>query len=545
MARRPTLSQRRLYAELIARLEPTLRAAFAAALDDLRTGVDFAALLTALEARDIEAAIRALRLEPAAFYSLGAAKTAAYAEGGALTAAAIELGGGQSIRFRFDMQNPRAEEWIRLYSAARVTALADEARQAVRDTIFSGYGLGRHPNDIARDLVGRVSGGIRQGGILGLDGPRAARLAAVLRGMETAEGVRDLVDVVGGKPRVRYAVNPATAARILKAWYAGTAVPPAERELSARQYSNALLKSRGETIARTETAQAVRMSQAEAWRQVMDAEGLPPEAIQKTWIHGGGVSDPRPHHVAANGKTVIGFDTPFELANGARLQYPHDPAAPGSETINCTCNAEIRLRPGWGLEAEKGPLTPEDLARMDSEAREYVLSNGRANGVEFLEAVDVATGDRFRLSGDVSSVTLTDELRAIFSDPARKITIHHNHPSSNSLSPADLLTTVYYAGIKKTWAHGHNGSAYGVSAGRVPLKEADIKRVRAAVNRGFNRHFSEIGSVDEVNALFWHTVNLRLHRLGYIRYEHALEGESAALAAKHAAIIQKIVRGTK
>lgn len=346
MARRPTKSQRRQFAALIAKLEPQVRAAFEASAADLRAGVDFAALLEALRENRIEAAIAALNIDESAFYAFGTAKTAAYSAGGALTASTVSLGPDSSIVFRFDMRNPRAEAWVRNYVGGRITAFTQEQLQVARAVMLEGYGMGRGPLDIGRDLAGRVINGTRQGGVIGLDAERARRLLEVSRGMETAEGVQDLVQ--GG--RVRYAVNPATRARILKAAKAGTAVPVKERAVSIAQYQNLLLKSRGETIARTETAQAVRSAQREEWQQVMDKQGIPPEAIIKTWIHGGGVKDPRPHHVAANGMTVQGIDTPFQLNNGAVLQYPHDPNASGAETINCTCSCEIRLDPSYGAD---------------------------------------------------------------------------------------------------------------------------------------------------------------------------------------------------
>lgn len=348
MARRPSASQRRRYAELVQKLEPELRAAFEESIRDLRAGVDWPRLIRALEDRNIEAAIRALKIEPAAFYRYGASKTAAFAESGALTSTLVDFGAGQSLQIRFDMTNTGAERWIRQNVGGRITGLADDQIAAVREVIESGYAAGRNPITIGRDIAGRVVNGSRQGGVIGLDTERARRLTSVTRGMETAEGVQDLVyKDRAGKLRVRFKVNPATEKRIIKAYNAGTGVPAGERAISLRQYENALLKARADTIARTETAQAVRGAQAEAWQQVMDREGIPEQAVIKTWIHGGGVKDPRPHHVAANGMTVRGLNTPFVLASGVSLLYPHDPSAPGSETINCTCGHEIRRDPTW------------------------------------------------------------------------------------------------------------------------------------------------------------------------------------------------------
>lgn len=351
MSRRPSASQRRRYAALIQKFEPQLRAAFEASIQDLRAGVRWADLIRALESCNIDAAIRALNIEPSAFYRYTAVKTAAYAEGGAITTASIPLGAGASIGVRFDMSNPGAERWIRENVANRAVGLSDEAIQAARNVIETGYSAGRGPREIGRDLAGRVVNGRRTGGVIGLDAPRAERLTAVTRGMETPEGVRDLV-VKGrdGKFRVRYNVNAATEQRILRAYNAGTEVSAADRAISVRQYQNSLLKARGDTIARTETAQAVRGAQAESWQQMIDRGEISDQEVLKTWIHTGGAKDPREHHRAANGMTVRGLNTPFVLANGASLQGPHDTSAPAEEVIGCTCDLQIRRDPSFGIQ---------------------------------------------------------------------------------------------------------------------------------------------------------------------------------------------------
>lgn len=336
MARRPR-ADRELRA-LIERLEPELRDAFLAAVADLTGGINRTALIAALQAGDIEAAIAALNIEPAAFLRYATTLEGAFVQGGAVAAGLI-AGPGIDIVLRFDMSNPAAEAWIRRNVGERITAITAETMQVARDTILTGYQSGRHPNSIALDLVGRVDRGARTGGVLGLDAPRAERLRIVTRGMETAEGVQDLV--VNG--RVRYKVNRATELRILRAYNNGTAVPAADRAISVRQYQNALLQARGETIGRTETLQAVMGARHEAWEQALDKLGKTDADVIKTWRHGGGPKDPRPHHEAMSGQTVQGLDTPFEFSNGARLRYAGDEDAPASEVINCTCDTVYSL----------------------------------------------------------------------------------------------------------------------------------------------------------------------------------------------------------
>lgn len=65
MARRPTPRQR--LAELAGRFEPQLQNAFIAAIDDLRSGAQIGLIAERLERGDIDGALRALNVEPAAF----------------------------------------------------------------------------------------------------------------------------------------------------------------------------------------------------------------------------------------------------------------------------------------------------------------------------------------------------------------------------------------------------------------------------------------------------------------------------------------------
>lgn len=346
MARRPTAQERR-FREIIATLEPAMRRAFLDAVAAIYSGIDYRALNAALDAGDIEAALAAINIDRGAFVQLYQTHQSAFVQGATEAAATLHMSGvprEQAVTIRFDMTNPRAEARMATTAAEMVQQVEDDTRRAVRETILSGYEQGRGPRDIATDLAGRVEGGRRQGGVVGLDSGRAHRLAAVSRGMETAEGVQDIV-IVGrdGKLSLRYKVNAATEKAIFAAYRKGTAVPPAARLKHLDQFRNALLKSRGDTIARTETAQGVAAGRAEEWEQVLEKLGRSPDDVIKTWQRGSGGMDPRPFHQAANGMQVRGLNTPFVLGDGAMLNYPHDPNAPASQTINCTCASTYRL----------------------------------------------------------------------------------------------------------------------------------------------------------------------------------------------------------
>src|SRR5690554_223444 len=344
MALRPNRSQARQFAKLLSKYEPAIRQAFMRAVVDLHANVDWPTLLSALESGSTFNAVQALNINEGAFNEYSQVLTSVFVESGTATASLIAGSGQGAIGLRFNLQNPAAEEWIRQNVATRVVGFVQEQVETAREIIAAGYMGGNHPHTIALDLVGRVgAGGVREGGILGLDTPRAERLANVSAGMRTPEGVQSLVvRRTDGSLGMRYKVNKATEQRILAAYAKGEAVPAAQRILSERQYSNALLKARADTVATTETAAAVMGARDNAWEQAAEQQGLNRSAVVKTWRHRRG-ADGRITHIEMAGKSVVGLETPFVLSDGSVMMYPHDPAGGAKNNINCGCDCEYRL----------------------------------------------------------------------------------------------------------------------------------------------------------------------------------------------------------
>lgn len=339
----PSNAQARQFAQLIAQLSPEVRRAFLASVTDLQAGVNWPALIDALQQFNIEGAIAALNIDPAAWQEYSQTMTAAYAQSGASTMTYIRQQGIGGIGVRFNLGNPRAEQWITENVGGRIVGYNQEQVEVARSVIARGYAAGEGPQTIARDLAGRAApGGARQGGVLGLDGPRAERLNRVSQGMRTPGGVKDLVtEHLDGTLSVKYKVNPATEKRILAAYKKGEAVPLAQREISQRQYQNALLQDRANTVAQTETANAVMNSRSESWHQAMDSEGLSENDVVKVWRHRRG-GDGRQTHIAMAGVEVRGLNTAFQLPDGSVMQFAHDPAGGAKNNVYCACSCEYR-----------------------------------------------------------------------------------------------------------------------------------------------------------------------------------------------------------
>ena len=89
--------------------------------------------------------------------------------------------------------------------------------------------------------------------------------------------------------------------------------------------------SRAETIARTETAQAVSRGKWEHAREAARRFGW---EVRRRWS---AILDERvrPTHAAAHGQTV-GLHEPYQVG-GVYLSHPADPGGPAREVINCRC----------------------------------------------------------------------------------------------------------------------------------------------------------------------------------------------------------------
>lgn len=383
MPRRPSLPK--ALEDLIAQLEPALANAFLDAIQSMRDGVDMQALIDALERGDIEAAIKALDITPADFNRYTIERMSAFTAAGELEAAYIPTREAESVRFVFDMQNPRAERWIREQAAERITGYVAEQVETAREVIADGYSKGAGPQQIALDIAGRINpaSGKREGGIIGLSGPQAGYVKSMrerLASGDPAEMLKVLGRFKDGKwvegtgmtlrdrrydGVVKRAIVQAQAQRkyeaaVLEAEAAGLPAPkppkakkveltPAKIDELAGLYADRLLKRRAEDVARTETAQGVMGARKAAVAQALEKEGLPGDAVTKKWRHLGGLRDAREMHIAMAGKEVVGLDTPFIMADGRAMQHSHDPAGGVKHNVNCRCGTDFHIDFLWGF----------------------------------------------------------------------------------------------------------------------------------------------------------------------------------------------------
>jgi len=328
------ISQHAQVRALVAKQRPLIRRAFEDAIRQAHASLDYAALLEAIRFNDFNRAVELLRIDATALFPLEEAIRTAMIGGGLAVVAPRGLSGA----FGFNGRHPRAERIIAEMGARLVTEMGSPGVEPIRALLLAGQQQGIGTERVARQLAGTINRatGIREGGIMGLDAPRAARSVAVREML--ADPARIAEYFKGGKPRYT-STDRRFDAMVRRAIRDGKALPAADVDKIAKAHDARLLKARGKTIAENEAFTAQAQGRREAYTQMRDMPDV--EVITKTWQHAS-AKDPRPDHKRMDGVTV-NFDDPFPpMDDGSVLQYPHDPAGGAAHSINCRCTVIYR-----------------------------------------------------------------------------------------------------------------------------------------------------------------------------------------------------------
>lgn len=331
MARRPIRMS-----DLIAKYGPGIEAAFLDAVGDIRDQAQVARIAERLERGDIDGALRAVGLDPAAFRTFEEAIRLAYTGGGVAAVGGMPRltdGDGGRVIIRFDARNPRAERWLTEHSSRLVTAIVDDQRTAIRSALNAGMTAGDNSRTTALDIVGRLNRatGKREGGIVGLTSQQSGYVATARA--ELASGDERLLRHYLTRERRDRRFDRS----IMRAIKDGRPLDADTARRAAQSYSNRLLNLRGETIGRTEALASLHESQREAFRQAVDTGTVSPQQVRRIWRTASD-SRVRDSHSAQNGESV-GLEERF--SNG--LAYPGEAGAPPGEVINCRCTLEYRV----------------------------------------------------------------------------------------------------------------------------------------------------------------------------------------------------------
>jgi hypothetical protein len=334
-------SRRQVFADLMQRYGQEVAEAFFEAIDDLRSAVELQRVIAAIQKHDLEGALDALRLDPAAYNDMLDKIAEAHKAGGK---AAVDTfpsrdADGAVMIVRFDGRNLAAEAWLRMHSSDLVTRITEDQKTAVRASLSDSMRRGVNPRTAALDVVGRINRttGKREGGILGLTSVQEGYVAAA-RAELTSADQKDLKNYLARSRR-----DKRFDRTVEKAIREETAIPAATATRAAIAYERRLLQLRGETIGRVEAMTALQKGKRQAYEQAIAAGKIRPENVRKTWRSAGDLRVRHTHDVL-NGQ-VVGFNDAFVSPSGARMLYPMDGslgAGPG-EIISCRCDCDYRI----------------------------------------------------------------------------------------------------------------------------------------------------------------------------------------------------------
>lgn len=315
-------------AALLAQYDASIQAAFLEAIRSKANSINLTDLAAAIEAREIDRALRIAGVTRADLFPFDSTINSAFVAGGQTIAAAAPA---FAVSFGFDGRATRAEAWARDHVGGLVTNIVDDQVQMLRETIGTQIAGGVNPRRAALDIAGRTVGNARQGGYIGLSRPQAGYLASA----------RDELAQLDANYFTRTLRDKRFDGIVRKAIDAGKPLAQADIDRIASRYSDRLLKRRADTIARTESITALRAGRREGIEQAVEAGAIRAETLTRVW-NATGDSRTRPDHMQMNGKTVTGLTEPWVLPDGSRLLYPGDTSlsASASQTIMCRCFEE-------------------------------------------------------------------------------------------------------------------------------------------------------------------------------------------------------------
>ena len=351
---------------------------------DIRNGVRIGELERFIADQDIDGMLAYLGIDEVAWQPLSEAIRDTYREGG--EAATRQLGPIQtkdhSFRARFNIRNPRAEQWLVNNSSTKVVEIVQQQRDMLRDVLDAAMVRGDNPRTTALEIVGRVNQATRkrEGGFIGLTRKQSrwvinarneleiihlqgeARRKAILamgRYPDTFDPLgshrwRALRDRRGGGP-VRAAFDPlesylSRALRDRRFDGAVRAAAESGKALNANTLNNAIARMqtraeryRGTVIARTESLNALRAGQWEAIEQAVEGNELSNADTIKVW-DASGDSRVREDHSEMDGQKRP-VDEPFQFPDGSLGLYPGDSSlgAPANQTIQCRCKVRYEV----------------------------------------------------------------------------------------------------------------------------------------------------------------------------------------------------------
>lgn len=342
MARKPSQSLRRKFEDMTAEFEPRMRNAFRQSITNVVDGAEYQEVVRSLISGDINKAMRALNINPSSFRPIDNSISSAFEKAGSDAVSQLPkikgLNGGR-IPIRFNMRSQSVEARLRESVTGKISGFTNEMEKTARNIMSDGLANGRGARAIARDLLGVMDKvtGQRKNAAIGLAHNQQEWLSR-------ARGELQSGDANSLKKYMKRTLRDKRYDRtILKVIEGSEKLSDAQIDRMIARYSDRLLRSRAETIARTEVITALNNGKMAAYEQAAEDNDISSDDAVKVWIS---ERDPnvRHDHREADGKRVIGIKTPFQVGE-SQLLYPHDTSlgAGPDQIINCRCTFVVRL----------------------------------------------------------------------------------------------------------------------------------------------------------------------------------------------------------
>jgi len=321
---------RREYLQALDKHQRPIEAAFLSAVMMAVRRASIAEVEAGVAAYSVDRVLMSAALSSAVLSLTMEAIRTAYIAGGTMEAPVA--------RIVFDIRNPRAEAWLADHSSDLVTRIDNAQRGAVRLALEAGMELGRNPRQTALDIVGRVGAtGRRSGGILGLTDQQAQFVVNARR------------ELLSGEPEqmANYFTRTRREQRfdgvVRTAMQESRPVKAADIDRITSRYSDRLLQTRGNNIARTESLSALSAGREQALQQAIREGVVEQQFVTREWDDTGD-GRTRDSHRAMGGQKR-GAGEPFQSPTGALMMHPGDTSlgAGAEDVINCRCHEKIKI----------------------------------------------------------------------------------------------------------------------------------------------------------------------------------------------------------
>jgi len=298
--------------------------------------------------------------------------------------------------------------------------------------------------------------------------------------------------------------------------------------------SGSISLSRANMIAVTETHNAALYAGHESSKIISNDFNL---GLQKEWMSAedGRV---RPSHAITDGQKRH-IDDDFDVG-GQKMSRPGDGKGGANNIIRCRCILGYKNQEDIRNEEER-----PSVEKLDRDARNHVMAYGSLTGNEHLYVYDSLKRKRLvaHTDGVVNSVSIPRNVVALGSNKKNEIILHHNHPSSSSLSGADIELIGKFDGFKRIYAHGHNGSQYWAEKVDYSKIKAYYKSTDIIVERALDLY---IQKGNRYNNGMWtiatHARNKAIADEGLMTYGHKLSKDSKRLMKKHEILYAEIYK---